>query len=83
MDQLDAITDQIQAEFEQVNAARDQAYQRSRQLISLCARAIRAVHREEFTEAEQLLTTAKQAAINGHDRKERRCRKGILADGIT
>lgn len=48
MDQLDTTADQIQAEFEQVNTARDHAYQRSRELISLCARAIRAIHREEW-----------------------------------
>lgn len=61
MDQLDTTTDQIRAEFEQVNTARDQAYQRSRQLISLCARAIRAIHREEWPKAEKLITEAREA----------------------
>ncbi|GJM40014.1 MAG: haloacid dehalogenase [Ardenticatenaceae bacterium] len=61
MDQLDNTTDQIRAKFEQVNAARDQAYQRSRKLISVCARSIRAVHREEWETAEKLIAEAKEA----------------------
>jgi translin len=61
VDQLDTTADQIRAEFEQVNTARDQAYQRSRQLISLCARAIRAIHREEWPKAEKLITEAREA----------------------
>ncbi len=61
MDQLDTIADQIRTEFEQVNTARDQAYQRSRQLISLCARAIRAIHREEWATAESLIAEAQEA----------------------
>ncbi len=62
MDQLDALTDAIQGEFEQANAARDLAYQRSRALISLCARAIRAVHREEWETAVALIHQARTAA---------------------
>ncbi|MCB9009377.1 MAG: haloacid dehalogenase [Ardenticatenaceae bacterium] len=61
MDQLDNTTDLIRAEFEQVNTARDQAYQRSRQLISLCARSIRAIHREEWQTAESLIAEAREA----------------------
>lgn len=61
MDQLDTTADQIRAEFEQVNTARDHAYQRSRELISLCARAIRAIHREEWPRAESLIAEAKKA----------------------
>jgi translin len=61
MDQLDIIADQIRTDFEQVNTARDQAYQRSRQLISLCARAIRAIHREEWSTAESLIAEAQEA----------------------
>ncbi len=61
MDQLDSTSDQIRAEFEQVNTARDQAYQRSRGLISLCARAIRAIHREEWAKAEKLIAEAREA----------------------
>ena len=61
MDQLDNTTDLIRAEFEQVNTARDQAYQRSRQLISLCARSIRAIQREEWQTAESLIAEAREA----------------------
>lgn len=62
MEQLDALSEAIQSEFEQTNAARDQAYQRSRALISLCARAIRAVHREEWETAVSLIHQARTAA---------------------
>lgn len=60
MKNLDKTADQIRQEMEQINAARDQAYQRSRQLISLCARAIRAIHREEWDTAESLIAEARQ-----------------------
>lgn len=61
MEQLDQISEQIRTEFEVTNAARDMAYQRSRKLISLCARTIRAVHREEWETAEALLAKAQEA----------------------
>lgn len=61
MDELDAIADGIRAEMELTSSARDQAYQRSRELISVCARAIRAVHREEWDTAESLIEEAKAA----------------------
>ena len=61
MDQLGDLADTIREEFEQISAARDQAYQRSRTLISLCARSIRAIHREEWETAESLITQAKGA----------------------
>ncbi len=61
MNQLDTTADQIRAQFEKVNAARDLAYQRSRKLISLCARSIRAIHREEWQTAETLIDEARQA----------------------
>ncbi|MCP4422751.1 MAG: haloacid dehalogenase [Chloroflexi bacterium] len=51
----------MRAQFEKVNAARDLAYQRSRKLISLCARSIRAIHREEWQTAETLIDEARQA----------------------
>lgn len=61
MNQLDKTADLIREEMERMNAARDQAYQQSRQLISLCARAIRAVHREEWPQAEVLIAEARVA----------------------
>jgi len=68
MEQLDEISEKIRAEFEQMNSARDLAYQRSRQLVSLCARTIRATHREEWETAEALLAeaqTAKETLVAG------------------
>ncbi len=62
MDNLDTIIEKIRATFTERNAARDLTLSRSRELIRYCSLTIRAVHREEFAEAEQLLNTAKQAA---------------------
>jgi translin len=62
MDNLDTIIDKIRATFMERNAARDLTLNRSRELIRFCSLTIRAAHREEFGEAEQLLNTARQAA---------------------
>jgi translin len=62
MDNLDTIIEKIRATFTERNAARDLTLNRSRELIRYCSLTIRAVHREEFAEAEQLLNTARQAA---------------------
>ncbi|KAA3659432.1 MAG: haloacid dehalogenase [Chloroflexi bacterium] len=62
MQNLDKTADSIRQKMEQMNSARDQAYQRSRKLISICARSIRAVHREEWETAESLITDARNAA---------------------
>jgi translin len=62
IDQLDNLTERIQARFEEVSSVRDQAYERSRRLVSVCAKAIRAVHREEWETAESLIAQAKTAA---------------------
>ena len=61
MADLEQIADTIREEFERVDDVRDTAYQRSRELISTCARCIRAIHREEWSEAEALLQKAKEA----------------------
>jgi translin len=63
MDNLDTIIEKIRATFTERNAARDLTLGRSRELIRFCSLTIRAVHREEFTEAAQLLNTARQAAV--------------------
>ncbi|MGH2536922.1 MAG: haloacid dehalogenase [Candidatus Promineifilaceae bacterium] len=55
---LEAIADQIRGEFEALDKARDGAYSRSRQLTGLCARAIRAIHREEWARADALIAEA-------------------------
>jgi translin len=58
---LDDIAEEIREQFEVVNSARDNAYQQSRALTSICARTIRAVHREEWELTERLLAEAKAA----------------------
>ena len=68
MQQLDKTADTIRQQMEKMSSARDQAYQQSRKLISVCARSIRAVHREEWETAESLITDARNAAeamVNG------------------
>jgi translin len=68
--ELDPLVDRIRAAFEAKNAARDQALQRSRELIRYCANTIRAVHRQppggagpnERREAAELLATARATA---------------------
>jgi translin len=59
---LEAISERIRAAFEVKNTARDQALARSRELIRYCAMSIRAVHRQEFDLAGQLLEQARQVA---------------------
>lgn len=61
-EQLDEIAEAIRLHFEEVNEARDDAYQRSRQLVSICARAIRAIHREEWDNAKGLIGQARNSA---------------------
>ncbi len=62
MEDIDQTAEIIRQDFEQTNAARDKAYQSSRSLIRLCARAIRAVHRDEWDTAEDLIAEASAAA---------------------
>lgn len=61
MEQLDQIANTIRQHFEEVNTARDRAYERSRQVVSVCARAIRAIHREEWGPAVALMEEAQSA----------------------
>jgi translin len=60
-DDLDRAADAIRRRMEEVSAVRDRAYQQSRSLIALCARTIRAIHREEWEAAETLLVEARRA----------------------
>jgi translin len=62
MTELTTITEQIQAAFETKNAARDDAIARSRELIRRCAEAIRAVHRREWSLADEKLTVVQTKA---------------------
>lgn len=62
MDKLEMIVEEIRTRFEAKSAVRDAALQRSRTLIRHCANAIRATHRGDFDETEDLLATARAAA---------------------
>jgi translin len=62
MEKLEIIVEEIRAEFEAKSAVRDAALQRSRTLIRHCANAIRAAHRGDSAEAQELLATARQSA---------------------
>jgi translin len=62
MEKLGTIVEEIRAEFEAKSAVRDTALHRSRTLIRHCANAIRATHRGDFDETEDLLATARAAA---------------------
>ena len=59
MDNLTPIADDIRAELDAKNAARDKALVTSREAIRFCANSIRNVHRGEYEEAEKLLEEAK------------------------
>jgi translin len=62
MEKLESIVNGIRAAFESKNAARDAALQRSRTLIRDCANAIRATHRGDWGDAEELLAMAGEVA---------------------
>ncbi|MBN1310622.1 MAG: haloacid dehalogenase [Anaerolineae bacterium] len=62
MDNLEAITESLQDDFELKNAARDEALTQSRALIRFCANAIRAIHREAWEEAQKGIEIARHAA---------------------
>lgn len=62
MEQLEQTIETIRQQLEEMNGARDGAYQQSRGLISLCARAIRAIHRDEWEKAEGIMDEAQAAA---------------------
>jgi len=62
MNQLETIAQRIQRDFEARNDARDAALRGSRELIRLCATAIRASHRDEWDTARQLLAELDEAA---------------------
>lgn len=67
MNHLETIANRIQTDFEARNSARDEALRRSRELIRLCATAIRASHRDEWGTARELLTQAEAIAYGIRD----------------
>ncbi len=57
--QLEPIAAEITEHFENVESARDQGLTLHRKVIKHCSLGIRAIHRQEFEEAEGLLKTAR------------------------
>ena len=62
MNNLEAITEEIRLGFEEKHAAREKTLGRSRELIRICAKSIRAMHREEWDSAESQMKDAENAA---------------------
>ncbi len=59
---LSAIVEIIREDLTARSAARDEAIARSRELIRTCSAAIRAVHRHDWDDADDKLTTARDRA---------------------
>jgi len=57
-DNLDSIADQLRMNLSAIDAAREKALPLCREVIRHCGRAIRAVHRQEFDRATELLESA-------------------------
>ena len=64
--ELDRVENWARAELDRKNAAREQALRWSRELVRTCANSIRAIHRHEFSAAEDLIGEA-------HSLNERIC----------
>jgi translin len=60
--ELQTIIDTINQAFEAKSAVRDLTLKRSRELIRYCANSIRATHRGDDEQAQELLDTARKAA---------------------
>ena len=58
MDNLDSITDQIRQSFSAKDTVREKAIPLCREVIRQCSNAIRAVHRQEFDQAKEMLQSA-------------------------
>lgn len=60
MENLDNIAEKIRKDFAAQDAAREKALPLGREVIRHCGNAIRAVHRQEFDQAADMLKTARQ-----------------------
>jgi len=58
-DNLDSIAEQIRRSFSAKDAAREKVLPLCREVIRYCSNAIRAVHRQEFDQAKELLQSAR------------------------
>lgn len=61
---LDTVAEKLLAGLEAKNAAREEALRLSRLLVQHASRAIRAIHRYEWDEAERILTDAQRIVEN-------------------
>jgi translin len=61
-DQLDLICEQIRREFDQKTALRDAALKQARELTRHASLAIRAIHREDHSEAQSEIDQARELA---------------------
>jgi len=59
-DNLEDIAEQIRRDFTELDAAREKVLPGCREVIRNCSQAIRAVHRQEFERAVELLKTARK-----------------------
>jgi translin len=59
-DNLESIANQIREDFSAKDAAREKVLPRCREVIRHCGNAIRAVHRQQFDQAEELLKSARK-----------------------
>ena len=59
-DNLDSIADQIRLSLSAKDAVREKALPLCRELIRYCSNAIRAIHRQEFDQAAELLQSARK-----------------------
>jgi translin len=59
-DNLEKIAEQIRRDFTELDAAREKVLPCCREVIRNCSQAIRAVHRQEFEKAAELLQTARR-----------------------
>ena len=59
-DNLEDIAEQIRRDFTELDAARERVLPGCREVIRNCSQAIRAVHRQEFERAVELLKTARR-----------------------
>ena len=58
-DNLDSIAEKIRQDFSVKDAAREKVLPLCREAIRYCSQSIRAVHRQEFAQAKELLKTAR------------------------
>jgi translin len=64
---LDALSSSFQRRFEEKTAAREKALSASRRSIRASANAIRAIHRRDFEQAEQLMGESRSALESGKE----------------